>query len=225
MTNVSLEAGKKGAITLSRNVLNAVFKMQNGKAYSEALAYVYLLCNANYTETEAPDGVRVPRGVMYVTKTELLCALDWYRSKLDRFLDGLKRAGLLEMERVRNGYLLRMLEYEQACVRPAVRGRQGEERRAPAAPALAQGGVSAPAGETDADGHGVPAFEEFWEQYHYVVGRQPVDRYVAERCWNELTAEERILAVAEIERYYFSLPDVSFARTAHNYLRCKSFVR
>lgn len=225
MTTISFEAGKKGAITLSRNVLNAVFKMQKGKAYTDALAYVYLLCNANYAETEAPDGVKVPRGVMYVTKTELLCALGWYRSKLDRFLDGLKRAGLLEMERVRSGYLLRMLEYEQACVRTVVRGRQGAalyvETMPPAAPAVAP----EPAEVVTVDGHKVPTFEEFWEQYHYVVGRQPVDRYVAERCWNELSAAERILAVEEIERYYFSLPDVSFARTAHNYLRCKSFVR
>lgn len=225
MSSVSLEAGKKGAITLSRNVMNAVFKMQKGKAFTDALAYVYLLCNANYTETEAPDGVRVPRGVMYVTKTELLCALGWYRSKLDRFLDGLKRAGLLEMERVRSGYLLRMLEYEQTCARTALRGRQEDDRRATGVPAAAPGGTAAPAGETEDGGQRVPAFEEFWEQYHYVVGRQPVDRYVAERCWNELTAAERILAVTEIERYYFSLPDVSFARTAHNYLRCKSFVR
>lgn len=225
MTNVSLEAGKKGAITLSRNVLNAVFKMEKGRVYTDALAYVYLLCNANYTETEAPDGVRVPRGVMYVSKTELLCVLGWYRSKLDRFLDGLKRAGLLEMERVRNGYLLRMLEYEQACVRTVSRGRQGAALHGETAPAAAPADVPVAVDDTDADGRRVPPFEEFWEQYHYVVGRQPVDRYVAERCWNELTAAERILAVAEIERYYFSLPDVSFARTAHNYLRCKSFVR
>lgn len=225
MATISLEAGKKGVITLSRNVLNAVFKMQKGKPYTDALAYVYLLCNANYAEADAPDGVRVPRGVMYVSKTELLCVLGWYRSKLDRFLDGLKQAGLLEMERVRNGYLLRMLEYEQAGVRTAVRGRQGENRRVDTAPGVLPDSVSAAAEKADTGGRRVPDFEEFWEQYHYVVGRQPVDRYVAERCWNELTAAERILAVEEIERYFFSLPDVSFARTAHNYLRCKSFVR
>lgn len=225
MTNVSLEAGKKGAITLSRNVLNAVFKMEKGRAYTDALAYVYLLCNANYAETEAPDGVRVPRGVMYVSKTELLCVLGWYRSKLDRFLDGLIRVGLLEMERVRSGYLLRMLEYEQACAWPVARGRQGTVLHGETAPAAAPAVAPEPAGDVDADGRRVPAFEEFWEQYHYVVGRQPVDRYVAERCWNELTAAERILAVEEIEGYFFALPDASFARTAHNYLRCKSFLR
>ena len=62
-----------------------------------------LLCLSGSLRLELGDGL------------ELLCALGWYRSKLDRFLDGLKRAGLLEMERVRSGYLLRNRGLQLRC--------------------------------------------------------------------------------------------------------------
>lgn len=225
MVSDFLNPRKKGMITLPRNVLNAVFEMEKGRTYSEPLAFLYLLCGANFADATAPDGTFVPRGVMYVSKTELLCTFTWYRSKLDRFLDMLKQRGILELERTSGGYLLRVVQYETLCGLLGGRNRQGAVAAVMPSPAV--GGEAHPeaADAAGLEGTAVPAFEEFWEQYHYVVGRQPVDRYTAERYWNELTPAERVMAVESIEDYFFSLKEAGYARAAHNYLRCKSFVK
>lgn len=225
MTEDFLSPGRKGRIMLPRNVLNAVFEMARKHSFSEPLAFVYMLCKANYADATVPDGTFVPRGVLYVSKTELLCVFDWYRSKLDRFLTVLEQRGVLEQERTSGGYLLRFVEYDALC--GMLEGRNCRRGAAAALPSPAVGGEALPdaADATAAEGTAVPAFEEFWEQYHYVVGRQPVDRYLAERCWNALTPAERVMAVDAIEDYFFSLKEAGYARTAHNYLRYKSFVR
>lgn len=68
------------------------------------------------------------------------------------------------------------------------------------------------------------AFFDFWKRYYALLERDGTDFYPALSEWNRMTGRERRLAMKHIERYFRSLSDMRFVKTAMNYLRYKAYL-
>ena len=79
-------------------------------------------------------------------------------------------------------------------------------------------GSAAPAGEREDK-----LFNEFWELYHRITGRAPVEQHLTRRYWDELTSEEQEQAYDNFTAYYQALDRKEYCRKATMYLKNKSF--
>jgi hypothetical protein len=66
-------------------------------------------------------------------------------------------------------------------------------------------------------------FEAFWELYHEITGRAPIEQHLTRLYWDRLTPEEQEQAYDNFRTYYNTLDNKEYCRKAAMYLKNKSF--
>ena len=66
-------------------------------------------------------------------------------------------------------------------------------------------------------------FDDFWDIFHGITKKKPIERTRAQKAWDELSEEEQDLAIDNISTYFSNLSDKKHCRTAAGYLENKSF--
>jgi len=64
----------------------------------------------------------------------------------------------------------------------------------------------------------------FIDRYHDITRKPRINIGRVARAWKKLSTRERELAFANVERYYFSLPDIGYCQQAATYLSDKAFL-
>lgn len=68
-------------------------------------------------------------------------------------------------------------------------------------------------------------FEVFWTTFHCITKQPKTNRGRAEREWRKLTPEEQLLAMQQIEHYFFdTVRDTRYCQQASSYLSNKAFL-
>lgn len=199
MKNLNLfkTAGQQGYIVLPRRLLELFF--HPGDEYQKYRVYVFLLLKATYGKSESGEG-ELNRGELFFTSRSLSDILLMNRRTLMRLLDKMVRCGLISIipsDGPGKMSRIKMLHYDRLCT------------------------FSQP--ETELSKKAERDFEVFWEVYHQRSGLEPMDRDVALRYWKRLTAENRTLAMVNIDPYLHSVPGYKWG-TAAEYLAYKRFL-
>lgn len=66
-------------------------------------------------------------------------------------------------------------------------------------------------------------FNEFWDKYHLITGKQKTDKEPTLKHWNKLNDADRRKAIDNIENYTKSLSDKKYCKKARTYLADKNF--
>lgn len=137
------------------------------------------------------------RGQVAFTSSELAARFGWKRGAVREFIHSLQELGLVRLEVVPGvKSKLTMCFYEALT-----------------------GGKGKPVEMHDKEG-----FLNFWRMYYELLEREGTDLYPAFSEWGRLSEGERRLAVENMERYFRSLSDIRYVKTACNYLRFKAFL-
>ena len=202
-TNQFLRADKKGYIIIPRRLLDMMFFGKTPLECAEAEMYVFLLFTACYADQDStvPDAEPLQRGELMFSCNELCERFGVARTTVRRFVERLRKAGIVEVSTLGRGCRSRMklLFYDNLC-RFTDRTPGGKVRTRKA----------------DED------FIRFWDRYHSMTGLPEVEIETARRNWNRLTAAERKLAVDNVAAYVCT-QSYDRLRTAANYLAHKSF--
>lgn len=199
MKNLSLfkTAGRQGYILLPRRLLDVL--LSSNEDFQKYRVYLYLLLRATYLES-TPESGGLERGELYYSTRTLSERMAMSRRTLMRLLDKMVKYGLIEI--IPSGgrgqsSRIRMLHYDRLCSFAEAEGELSKKS------------------EHD--------FGIFWDMYHQRSGLEPIDREMALRYWKRLTAEDRILAMVNIDPYLHSVPSSRW-QTAVEYLAYKNFL-
>lgn len=198
--NIQSEAYSKGFILLPKVMLEKMQKHQTGgMSYTEAI--IVLMTRVNYA-----DGKVVLHGQEYICKrgASMLSMAQWAQlfhwkvGKTRGFIENLISQGFLG--KVENKYTTHIYirQYDFFTCKEIMH-KKGKSRSE-------------------------EMFDQFWKKYHEHTQLCKTEIGAARREWQKLTMNERELAIANIENYYYSLNDVKFCKKAHNYLADRSFL-
>lgn len=198
--NIRSEAYSKGFILLPKVVLEKMLKTQTC-GVSDVEGIIILLTNVNHADKTVTIHGReylCRRGASLRSMAQWAKLFHWKVGKTRRFIDELACEGFLE--KVENKYTTHIviIHYEFFTCRETG-GKNGKNRSE-------------------------EMFAEFWNMYHGQTGLNKTEIGAARREWHKLSVNERELAIANIENYYYSLADVRFCKKACNYLADKCFL-
>ena len=194
MTNVMQSPGNQGFMVIPRSMLREIFReLGDGCPLTDTAAYLYMLYTACYTEQP-----QLHRGEMQTSVRRLSLLLGWGRMLTFRYLNTLKREGIIRCTNTGGGIRITLLHYNKLCrmecgPKPGVN--RSDEK-----------------------------FEEFWQAYHELTQMPAVDKEMARRAWSKLNAYERGEARKNIEWYICEVGDMRRLRSAAGYLARRSFV-
>lgn len=163
--------------------------------FTPAQAYLYLYVRCEFCNRPGKNGLK--RGQMVYTSAELAKCFGWSGSSVRLFLRMLRDMGLVKLEVVPGlGSKLTLCFYE-----------------------VLTGGHGRPVCAADRS-----QFSDFWKRYYALLEKDGTDYYPALSEWGRMSGEERRLAVERVERYFYSLNDMRFVKSAVSYLRHKAFL-
>lgn len=199
MNNESQGLLRKGYILFPK----VLFEEQVGrkqKVESRLEAFVIMLAHVNYSETNCCINgypFKCQRGESILSINHWAEIFGWNRNRTRYFFDRMFDEGFIE--KLANPYTthIRVPDYDLL---------------------VGKNGCIKPQQET-----GNSDFNDFWETYHEITERQKLNIGRAKREWNKLSAEERQLALNNINEYYFHLNDIRYCLQAANYLSNKAF--
>ena len=198
--NIQSEAYSKGFILLPKVLLEKLQKQQTGGlSYTEAI--ITLMINVNYSDTKVVlhgQEYTCKRGASMRSMAHWAQLFHWKVTKTRRFIESLIIQGFLG--KVENKYTTHIYirQYDFFTCKEVLH-KKGKSRSE-------------------------EMFDLFWQKYHEHTQLYKTEIGAARREWQKLTVNERELAIANIENYYYSLSDVKFCKKAHNYLADKSFL-
>lgn len=164
-------------------------------AFTPAQAYMYLYVRCEFCNRPGKEGLK--RGQMVYTSAKLAKRFGWSGSSVRLFLRMLRDMGLVKLEVVPGlGSKLTLCFYE-----------------------VLTGGQGRPVHEADR-----VQFAEFWKRYYALLEKDGSDYYPALSEWGRMSGKERKLAMERMERYFYSLNDMHFVKSAVSYLRYKAFL-
>lgn len=171
---------------------------QQAKGHFEA--FVLVLTHVNYSQTTCcinGYSFECRRGESILTLNHWAEIFGWNRNRTRYFFRRMFDEGFIE--RLANPYTthIRIPDYDLLT---------GKSERIPSKP-------EADSGE----------FNTFWDAYHEITERQKLNIGRAKREWKKLSAEEKKLALDNINEYYFHLSDIKYCLQAANYLSNKAF--
>ena len=181
----------------------ALFEEQmilNQQAKGHFEAFVLVLTHVNYSQTTCcinGYSFECRRGESILTLIHWAEIFGWNRNRTRYFFRRMFDEGFIE--RLVNPYTthIRIPDYDLLT---------GKSERIPSKP-------GADSGE----------FDIFWDAYHEITERQKLNIGRAKREWKKLSAEEKKLALDNINEYYFHLSDIKYCLQAANYLSNKAF--
>lgn len=163
--------------------------------FSATQAYLYLFIHCAFCDQPKDGGLK--RGQMAFTAAELAERFNWSTRVVRDFLYSLREKGIVELEQVPGVQSkLKMCFYETLT---GGKGRpiDSDERK---------------------DCHA------FWKRYYGLLNREATDYYSTVEEWGRMTNAERTLAMENMERYFRSLNDIQYVKSAVNYLKYKAFL-
>jgi AraC-like DNA-binding protein len=194
---------KHGFLAAPRNLLEAALR---GDEQARVLAVILL--EVNFADREAGSGGRrylCRRGESILSLSQWSQRLGLHIPQVKYYFNAFTTAGILErIDTPLHGGHIRVARYD------------GLTGRAHAATESYTGGKAADEKDT--------LFDHFWELYHRITGRAPLERYLTRLCWNELTPEEQEQAYDNFPAYYDALEQKEYCRKPAMYLRNKSFI-
>lgn len=170
--------------------------LKEQESFTVGQAYLYLFMRCEFCNRKGKGALK--RGQVAFTLGELAERFGWKKGTVRGFLRELKELGLVRMEVVPGVKIKLTLCFYEALT----------------------GGHGRPVEEREKE-----EFLHFWRTYYDLLEREGTDLYAALAEWNRMTEEEHRLAVQNMERYFRSLNDIRYVRTACNYLRLKTFLQ
>lgn len=197
---MQLEAYSKGFIVLPKMILEIMQKEQTG-ALSQMEGIIVLLTKVNYADAKVVihgQEYLCRRGASMRSISQWAKLFHWKVGKTRRFIDMLVAQGFLG--KVENKYTthIYILQYDFLTCKEVGHGKKKS--------------------------HSDEMFDEFWNKYHECTHLPKKEIGAARRAWKKMNLNERELAIANIENYYYSLNDVKYCKKAHNYLADRSFM-
>ncbi|MCD8183067.1 MAG: hypothetical protein LUE99_08175 [Bacteroides sp.] len=194
----------KGYVIVPREVLCGLFENRSqASGYDEA--YLCVLLNVNYKpKTCLWNGtpLKCGRGEAIYTYVQWAELLGWTRKRTVCFFRWLVQKNRIRWVESPCPTHLHLNGYEDGTLAQEVI-------------VLAETRKN---GEAPAD-----LFPEFWQEYHEITEKPKVNIGRARREWAKLSAEEKRLAIKNIEEYYDHLANVKYCKQAATYLADKSF--
>ena len=197
-----MEMLQKGYLLFPKALFEEQMKLKTSKkaeGYFEA--FVLVLKHVNYSTTRCLvkgysfDCMRGEAGMSFARWSQIL---GWSRSSTRYFFIRMFDLGLIE--KLVNPYVthIRIPDYDLLTgkTRPQLRKNK----------------------ETDD-----ASFDTFWLQYHDITEHAKVNIGRARREWKKLSAEEKRLAIANIDEYHDHLSSSRYCKQASSYLADKSF--
>lgn len=179
-------------------MMEALLKRGHKKA-SELEAFLILLTQVNYRD----ETCLLKDHSLLCRQGESLKSLDtwaklfhWKKGKTLYYFKKLKRMGMMELMPSDLTTHLRISEYELWTGKGLRKQKEASDEE----------------------------FDDFWTLFHEITQTDKVNIGRARREWKRLTAEERKLAISQIETYYVSLPNIKYCKQAATYLADKTFL-
>lgn len=163
--------------------------------FSVAQAYLYLFVHCAFCDQPKDGGLK--RGQMAFTAAELAERFNWSTRIVRDFLYSLRERGIVELEQVPGVQSKLTMCFYEALTGGRGRPIDTDERK---------------------DCHA------FWRRYYELLNRDATDYYATVVEWGRMTRVERALAMQNMERYFRSLNDIQYVRSAANYLKYKAYL-